>query len=436
MRSTALLAAALTAASAPANDFTGPIFAAPLRVAPGTTVPASGPLAAPVITPSGTTHHGKQMFELIPAGWDRDPFYTADPARYTTGACDDPIACSGGHCGGLGFDFLLMATRSAAAPPVVTTGPAALGFGAAAVPGQPGTYALLGGRRVHTEMRPGFRFEGSLPLTGDGRWGISTRVEVLGESADRLETIADGTAVVNVPQVFTIAGVPLQVPVYVGFPGLTVGTVTGRSQTNYLGGDVTLRRALTAGDAVRLDALVGYRVLHLGDQLESSWDVFSPTLPPPIGPRVMGEDSVRTRNDFHGLLLGLGSAARFGKWTVTGRAAVSLGGTSSERDQSRTRMSFTGTNGVTAAVGLPAIQVPLGTTAFADEASGFAVVPEANVKVGWRAAEYLHLTAGYSFTYWSRVRRAPEQYDLSGTLADRTTDFWAQGLSLGVEWRY
>lgn len=187
MRRTALLAAALLApAAAPANDYRGPVFASPLPGGPGATVPGGGPLVAPVITPSGTTHGGKQMFEMIPAGWERDPFYTADPSRFTTGGCDDPIACSGGHCGGLSFEFLMWATQGMSAQPLVTTGPVAAGVGVAGTPGRPDTTTLLGGGRVLNGMRPGFRFEGSLPLSGDGRWGIGVRFEMLGPVSNTL----------------------------------------------------------------------------------------------------------------------------------------------------------------------------------------------------------------------------------------------------------
>lgn len=236
----------------------------------------------------------------------------------------------------------------------------------------------------------------------------------------------------------TVAGVTAAAPAPVGFPGTTTGAVTTSLQTDYLGGDVSLRRALWAGDAVRLDGLVGYRMLHLGDRLDSSFTTTATTAAAAVAglaAQLNGVDSIHTRNDFHGLLLGLGSSARFGRWWVGGRAAVSLGGTASEMDQQRVRA----TNGVAAIgalAGLPAFAEPNVATSLSDELRRFAVVPEASVKLGWYAGEYVHLTAGYSFTYWSRVRRAADQYDLSGTPTGSFTDFWAQGVSVGLEWRY
>lgn len=429
MRRTALLVATVvaTATTGTAADFSDPIFATPVRSSPATVVPRGGPLVAPAITPVGTTHHGRPEFEVIPAGWEREPFFTRDPGRYTSNACDTPVQCSA--VGFVSFEFLLWATQGPGAPAVVTTGPALLGPGLAGAAGVPGTVALFGGSRVLNDVRPGFRLDFFLPVAADGRWGVGTRFEMLGASADSFAAVADGTNVLNLPQTTGLLPVPLPI----GFPGLTAGTVTASTHTNFLGGDVHLRRNLWAGDAVRLDGVIGYRYLHLGDRIASSWDTFGAAALPPFGPRLMADDGVRTRNDFHGGLLGLAPTANLGRLSVTGRLAVALGGTTSERDVTRTRVVVPGlTNG--GLLGLTPVTVL--SVGARDAESEFAVAPEAGVKVGWRATDSLHVTAGYSFQYWSRVRRAQEQFDPAGFAANGTTDFWAQGLSLGLELRY
>jgi hypothetical protein len=59
---------------------------------------------------------------------------------------------------------------------------------------------------------------------------------------------------------------------------------------------------------------------------------------------------------------------------------------------------------------------------------------------------------GYSFIYWSRVARAVDQIDRDVNITQqppgpfvgaprpefilRTTDFWAQGLNFGLEWKF
>ncbi len=86
----------------------------------------------------------------------------------------------------------------------------------------------------------------------------------------------------------------------------------------------------------------------------------------------------------------------------------------------------------------------------------FAVVPEAGATVGFQLTRRLRALVGYSFVYNSAVLRANNQIDRGlnvtqlpsqigpGTLVGparpapilRGSDFWAQGLSLGLEVRY
>jgi hypothetical protein len=79
----------------------------------------------------------------------------------------------------------------------------------------------------------------------------------------------------------------------------------------------------------------------------------------------------------------------------------------------------------------------------ADSTSYFAVVPQAGLRLGYNLTDCLRLNAGYTFLYWSQVRRASEQIDLTvnpaaGRPAFRndTSDVWVQGWTLGAELRY
>ncbi|MDB5312475.1 MAG: hypothetical protein JWO38_6677 [Gemmataceae bacterium] len=414
------------------------LFSSPLPPGPGTVIPCGGPLAAPVITPTGVKH-GENVFDMTPAGWNRETFSTRAPGRYINNSCDDPYKCSADRVGWVTLEYLYWATQGPSAPPLVTTGPAVLGPGVAGAIGQPATQPLLGGERVLNGLRSGFRIEAGAWLDDGGQWAASHRFFYLGSRSEQLAGGSDGTNVVNLPQVFSLPGGPVQVPLYVGFPGLTRGTVTSSVQTQLFGGDTVLRRALRAGDAFRFDLIGGYRFVHLGDSLADSFDVVSATLPGPLSPRLMGEDSVRTRNDFHGGQVGFATTGRSGRFTVEMRSTIALGVTVSDLDQSRTRALFGGFGpaaGLPAVPGLPVPGAPPLVLAAHNQSDYFAVVPELGVKFGWEPINHVRLTFGYDLLYWSRVRRAQELYALGPTLRTDTTDFWAQGLSLGMELRY
>jgi len=84
----------------------------------------------------------------------------------------------------------------------------------------------------------------------------------------------------------------------------------------------------------------------------------------------------------------------------------------------------------------------------------FAVVPEAGLTLGYRLTPWMSIVAGYTFLYASDVVRAPQQINRnvnyssfnlppavpSGpqepTFRFKSSDFWAQGLNVGLAFRF
>jgi hypothetical protein len=85
------------------------------------------------------------------------------------------------------------------------------------------------------------------------------------------------------------------------------------------------------------------------------------------------------------------------------------------------------------------------------------VVPELGLKLGYQITPNIKFTVGYSFLYWSEVVRPGDQINpfvnsnflaprssfpggvpgpQAPTFVGKTTDFWAQGVSLGLEFKY
>jgi hypothetical protein len=73
----------------------------------------------------------------------------------------------------------------------------------------------------------------------------------------------------------------------------------------------------------------------------------------------------------------------------------------------------------------------------------FSVVPEFDATASYVICRHASLVAGYQFIYWSRVIRPGDQIDLGigaapggaarPTVPLRQTDFWAQGLTVGLQ---
>ena len=86
----------------------------------------------------------------------------------------------------------------------------------------------------------------------------------------------------------------------------------------------------------------------------------------------------------------------------------------------------------------------------------FAVVPEIGLKLGWQIRPHVAANVGYNFLYWSHVVRPGDQLDRTvnpslaptdqlfgnGLGANRpafdfqSSSFWAQGLTVGLTFRY
>ena len=83
-------------------------------------------------------------------------------------------------------------------------------------------------------------------------------------------------------------------------------------------------------------------------------------------------------------------------------------------------------------------------------------MPEAGINFGYALTHHIRLTFGYTLLYWSNVFRAGDQIDRGlnpselaavfgrgpstgaarPTYTFQSTDFWAQGLNFGLQFRY
>jgi hypothetical protein len=402
------------------DGFRDAVFAAPL---PGRgTVPAGAQLAAPVITPE-VGRHGRLSYEVTPAGRADvfDPVTTRHPEDFVYGPASDllPWKLWGSA------EMLLGTTRAVDVPPVVTTGPAALGLGNAGAPGQPGTVPLFGGQKTLNDWRAGFRGEFGVWFDDARVWGAVGRYYSLYSTSEQLAGGANGTNVVALPRQEQVLGVTVGFPIYVGFPGLTTGSVSTTAQTNFAGGDLSVRRMLRQGPGWRLDVLAGYRQLHLGDELGLDFVASGAQVLPALAPAVLGADSVRTRNNFFGAQLGGIGSVDVRRWTLRGSTAVALGANASDLNFDRSL-----------SVSALGMTVPVFRSSLADRTTYFGTVLENGVQVAYRVTDHARVTLGYTALYWWNLRRAQEQYTRGAALTGDTTHFHAHILSFGAEVRY
>jgi hypothetical protein len=202
-----------------------------------------------------------------------------------------------------------------------------------------------------------------------------------------------------------------------------------------------------------LDVLVGYRYLSLCDNVAITENLTA-TDPAatvaPLGTNLVLADHFHTANYFNGGDIGLAGALRWNAWTLEATARVALGTTYERVD----------INGATSinVPGFPPVTSPVGFLALSSNSglftrNVFAVVPETRLRLAYDINARTRIYLGYSFLYWSRVARAGDQIDLGvnpGLLAPAVlgasplrpafnfngTSFWAQGIDIGLAFRF
>jgi hypothetical protein len=288
--------------------------------------------------------------------------------------------------------------------------------------------------------------------------------------------------------------------VFVGLYTQTVldqfsGIVSVRTTSRLNGTEANLVGRWADSPSFHLEGLAGFRYVDLDEGLdltsivtENRTDtvVFAPALGLPTGgipvfnnvnETVTRFDQFGTHNDFYGGQVGARGRFDWGRFSVSAGAKVALGDMHQEVDVNG-NTSFTGTTTVTpvhtillagiplnTATGAPAVVTPVNgqspgglfaqpTNFGRHQRDMFAVVPEGNFQLGYRVTDHFRATVGYTFFYMSSVARPGDQIDRAVNanflMVPPTpggparpfdyriagTDYWAQGIDVGLEFRY
>ena len=334
-------------------------------------------------------------------------------------------------------EYLLWWTDGMKVPPLVTTGDNG-------VLGQPETRILSGNTGFNSDARSGGRFT-------LGRWldpcqyrGVEATYMVLGEETETFSASNNDFTILARP-FFNVARGGAQDARLIVSPGLIEGNVSVTAVTEFQGAEVLLRRVVERCCCSRVDFLCGYRWVQLEDDL---WiDEFTSSLPPNPQADIDLFDRFDTRNSFHGGELGVSVQRQVGPcWSFEVLGKVALGNTNSVAIVNG-RTTTTAIDVAVTEGGLLTQPTNIGR----HERDSFATVSEFGVTLRRRFRCGLDATFGYTFVYWNDVARAGDQIDFSvdeglfppeprvGTrpaFSFHTSDFWAQGLSFGLDYRF
>jgi len=391
-------------------------------------------------------------------------------------------ACGPPSCFWLKGEYLLWWIKDSHIPALITTGVP----GATALPGvlgQPDTTVLFGGSDVDNQMREGGRFSGGFWLDNCHTIGLEGSYFFLGSRSVRFDGASNGalgSALIARPFFDVISGI--QNAQLVAFPGIASGEIHLTSSSRLQGAELNIlcmpccdacaEQACPFEDTAKhnsfcstccgcnywVSLLSGFRYLQLDEGLGiTEISRVNPALPAgnPLfgGSTIAAADQFDTHNYFYGAQIGAQAEVCWRRVFVNVLGKVALGATHEVVD-------VHGATVIISPAG-PTVTTPAGF--LASESNGghftrdvFAVVPELGITVCYQITKQLRASVGYTFLYCSSVLRPGDQVDvgLSGTQLPtdtrfnpqagparpavllRDTDFWAQGINFGLEFRY
>ncbi len=368
----------------------------------------------------------------------------------TDSGCLQTIVCAPRYQFWGRAEYLLWWIEDTPLPPLVTTSP----VGSGAVLGQPGTTILFGGEEVENNERSGGRFALGMWLDECQHVGIEGSYLFLGSRSVTFTAGTPGTAgtpVLGVP-FFDVLANAENAQVFAS-PNMMAGNIQVALSSRLQGYELNGLYNIGGGCCDRLDLRAGFRYLQLDEGLNLTENfMVTPGVPVFGGSQFSVADQIAAHTRFYGGQIGARAELRQRRWSLEVVSKIAFG----------TSHQVVGINGTTV-FAPPGIAPTAGqggvfgqpTNSGRRSRDEFAVLPEVGVTVGYHLTSNLRAFLGYTFVYLSEAVRPGEQIDralnisqipavspgpLTGprrpALGIESTDFWAQGINLGFEFRY
>lgn len=352
------------------------------------------------------------------------------------------------------FDFVAWRLSSMRTPPLVTRNDAA-GIGAL---GEEGTTVLLGNNGLNPGMAGGMRLRFGTWIDDERTWGIEAAGFMLDQALRSRYYGSDNFGFPQLSRPVYFAGGGGEGVVVISNPNALKGGLYVDTAARVAGGELNFVWLGVSNDRVHAELIAGFRYLDLEEDLAFSQAMQTMAATPafgtvlPTGSGISLFDYFGTTNRFYGGQVGGRIDWIRGRWTLDVTGKIALGGTEQHLGiNGQTRIStpsgpsfFTG--------GVLATSSNIGQY----NGSAFSVVPEFGLNIGYQLTPQLRLKLGYTLLYWSNVVRPGPQIDrtvnpglvpLSSTygsavsparpeMSFNRSDFWAEGINLGLEFRF
>ena len=317
-----------------------------------------------------------------------------------------------------------------------------------------GTKVFLGGKDLDTNPNSGFRVTVGYSLTD--RWGAEGSVfYLLDRSTSRTAGSSGQIGSQDLLIPFFDVTLPGENTTFLSSEGRFAGRAREELSNSFLGAELNGTMKLLSASPWRVDLLGGLRYLNLRETY--TFTTSSPNVAPQPADVFQTKDEFDAANNFYGAQLGVRARYDRGAWFASGAVKFALGAMIQSVDVD----GFLETNDFND-LGPPQ-RFPGGyfaqpTNIGSHTRSVFAVVPEVGLNIGYRITEWLSVLVGYTFLYANSVARPAQQIDrninptqsasFGGTpptplegpahpsFKFNGSDFWAQGLNVGLAGRF
>jgi hypothetical protein len=333
---------------------------------------------------------------------------------------------------------------SPAPVPLVSTGPL----------DEAGTKVLLGGKDLDANPNSGFRVTVGYSLTE--RWGAEGSVFYLfPRSTSRTASSSGqiGSQDLFIP--FFDVTLPGENTTGLSSEGRFAGTAKEELSNDFFGAELNGTMKLLSARPWRVDLLGGFRYLNLRETY--TFTTSSPNVAPRPADIFQTKDEFDATNNFYGAQFGVRARYDWGPWFASSVVKFALGAMIQSVDID----GFLETNDFNDFG--PPQRFPGGyfaqpTNIGSHARSVFAVVPEVGINIGYQITQWVSVFVGYTFLYTNSVARPAQQIDrninptqsasfggapptpLEGpafpSFKFNGSDFWAQGLTVGLAGRF
>jgi len=400
--------------------------------------------------------------------WSDQPYLQPESESYPPGTgycpgCRGPMgsglhaACDSPERFWLQGEYLHWWTSALETPPLVTTSAAGTPLASAGIFGLPTTTVLFGNADLNDTDQVGWRASGGIWLGATKRWGAEVDYFQLDDQQEQFALASNGSIILARPYFDIVSG--NEAAVVIAYPAVASGSVDAEAVTRLLGGGARLRWNLCCSspgtampgsgvfsNSYRIDITGGYRYSKLSDRLR----VMHTSVDLQTGDTTFADDLFLSGNEFHGGEVGIEWQRRWGRWWLVGIGRLALGNNHQTARIEGRSVIDTGSGPQTFTGGVLAQSSNIGLFS-RDE---FSIIPELGLNLGLQLTNNVRVSAGYTFYYFSNVLRAADLIDrdlnpglipppsgpvtgpLRPAFAFNTTDFWAQGLTAGIDVRF